>query len=226
MGYRSYSVTRLNLKVFCAMEEKNKVDWSRWQETICLVVYSMVMIHNVVQVGMWEMPKETGQFSCPWLPDSICDLFEQWEPRVWKNARCGVGWEGLSSLCWAASQGYQELFHSLALNASQSTHWKSQANLVWSRAQKMFCTMQCTFKRVSLGKYSYGLNSVLEDILFFQGHVAVTPLGSCSSGTNLRVIEKSSHLLREVRCIHILRASTREQLHSWKWEISELLVVM
>lgn len=73
--------------------------------------------------------------------------------------------------------------------------------------------MQCTFKRVSLGKNSYGVNSVLKDILFFQGHVAVTPLGS-SSGTNLRVIEKSNHLLREVRCIHILRASTR--LHSQK----------
>lgn len=74
--------------------------------------------------------------------------------------------------------------------------------------------MQCTFKRVSLGKNSYGVNSVLKDILFFQGHVAVTPLGSCSSGTILRVIEKSNHLLREVRCIHILRASTR--LHSRK----------
>lgn len=186
----------------------------------------MVIFHNVVQVRMWEMPKGIGQFSCPWLPDSICDLFEQWEPRVWKNARSGIGWEGLSSLCWAASQGYQKLFHSPALNTSQSTHWKSQANLVWSRAQKISCSMQCTFKRVSLGKSSYGVNSVLKDILFFLGHVAVTPFGSCSSGTNLQVIEKSNHLPREVRHIHILRASTREQLHSWKWEISKLLVQM
>lgn len=37
---------------------------------------------------------------------------------------------------------------------------------------------------------SYTVNSVLKDILFFQGYVAVTLLGSLPSGTKLEVIEK------------------------------------
>lgn len=62
---------------------------------------------------------------------------------------------------------------------------------------------------------SYTVNSVLKDILFFQGYVAVTLLGSLPFGTNLEVIEKPRHksqtTLWKLNAQIPLRASIREK---------------